>query len=343
MWPFNRKPEDRSLQSADRVVEEVLDRAEGTTPEATGLAVVEACMGLWERILASAEVMPATRELEGITPHLLAVMARDLGLRGNFVGLIEVSDGGNVSIQPAASWDVKGETGSWTYRVDLGGPSRTRSVVDAMADQVIHVRIGTDSRRHWEGRSPLENCPATAGLAALIEQSLKREARMPVTRLVATGAVSASQYEDARKGLKKGGIMLARAVGTYDTGRRPAQEVGKLGPGAEATTLNLRNQAGIDILNAYGIPAILLEGTSGDSGQREAWRRFGATFCNSVGRIIEAELRAKLHPDAMLNFDRLRYQDTDGQSRAIGRRASAVKTLVDAGVSLERALEIAEL
>ena len=59
------------------------------------------------------------------------------------------------------------------------------------------------------------------------------------------------------------------------------------------------------------------------AGQREAWRRFWAGTVAPIGELLEAELRAKLAPEASVSFPALRASVEDGRSRAVARRATA--------------------
>ena len=59
--------------------------------------------------------------------------------------------------------------------------------------------------------------------------------------------------------------------------------------------------------------------------------------------MMEAELRAKLDPEARISFPALRASDEDGRSRAVARRANALKTFLEAGLDREAALRLAGL
>ena len=69
---------------------------------------------------------------------------------------------------------------------------------------------------------------------------------------------------------------------------------------------------------------------------RESWRRFVMGSVESVARLVEAELSAKLESPVKLSFEGLWAHDLAG-------RAQAFKGMVAAGMSLERAVAISGL
>ena len=105
----------------------------------------------------------------------------------------------------------------------------------------------------------------------------------------------------------------------------------KIGPAPEAAYEELRQHVGQDIAAAFGISPSLFSPAGDGSGQREAWRRFWAGTIAPIGSLLEAEIRAKLDPEARISFPALRASDEDGRSRAVARRATAFKTFLDAG------------
>ena len=101
---------------------------------------------------------------------------------------------------------------------------------------------------------------------------------------------------------------------------------------------------GQDIAAAFGVPPSLFNPAGDGSGQRESWRRFWAGTVAPIGSLLEAELRAKLDPEARISFPAFRGQsDEDGRSRAVARRATALKTFLEAGLDREAALRLAGL
>ena len=185
LWPFGRT-EKRSQQGGgsqggagftDAVVRALVAQAAGeATADPSATAALEAAAGSYARAFALAEVAPATPATRALTPGLLALMARDLIRRGEFVHAIEVGRDG-VRLQPGGSWDVRGgpDPLTWRYRVDVFGPSgnRTRHLPAAA---VIHGRYSIDPARPWFGISPLGWARLTGKLHANLEDALSDEA-----------------------------------------------------------------------------------------------------------------------------------------------------------------------
>ena len=66
------------------------------------------------------------RVTAALTPSFLAMVARALIRRGEYVAVLDVMPGRGLAILPAAaSWDVRGgpSEADWWYRCDLAGPS----------------------------------------------------------------------------------------------------------------------------------------------------------------------------------------------------------------------------
>ena len=352
MWPF-RRTEARAvaggdLNATDALVAALVRQADGTTADPDALAVAEACTGLWERCIGSATVAPPSMALAPVGAWL-ALVGRMLAMRGNAVFAIDTTFDG-LRLLPVSSFDVRGEgdPAAWRYRADLAGPSRTRTL-DLPAAAVLHFRIGCDAASPWRGRSPLHRARATAALAARIESAMEREASVPAKR-IQSYPVTADQAEKIREAIQSNAAALRGPIAHFiaaSTNKdkqpndhyRPAIQ----GPAPDQVLEALRTQTGRDLAAAYGISPTLFAAQGDGSGQREAWRRFWAGTVAPVGRMIQTELQVKLDPASMVTFDALRASDEDGRSRAVARRAAAFKTLQDAGLPRERALEMAGL
>ena len=351
MWPF-RRSESRAvaggdLNASDALVQALVRQAEGTPADPDALAVAEACAGLWERSLGSATVAPETMALQPVGA-CLALAGRNLAMRGNAVFVIDTS-GDGLRLLPASSWDVRGEAdpGAWRYRVDLAGPSRTRTL-DLPAAAVLHFRIGADAASPWRGRSPLARARATASLAARIESAMDREASVPVRRIQSSPATvsqakEVEEYVAASAGRQQPIQHFipspANQPKVPNDQFRPAIQ----GPAPDQVMHAVRTELGQEIAAAFGLDPVLFSATGDGSSKREAWRRAWASTFAPLGLMIQSELRAKLDPAAMVAFPSLRASDEDGRSRAVARRAQAYKVLVDAGIERDRALAMAGL
>ena len=343
-WPF--KTEQRAAEGdyTEQVIMAAETEAIGGTLDASTLGVVEACVGLWERSLASATVEPMNGRLASLSPPFLALVARSLALHGNFVALLAL-DGPAIRLLPSATFDTHGDARSQWYRLDVVGPDTTETVRTG-ADGVFHVAVNAEPRQWWRGVSPLKRSRATATLAAKIEASLSRESDIFVARFA--GVDRRGTFENWKKTVetirrRKGGITLTGGIlGQGESGRVP--EPARMGPQPDNTLADaLRSQIGRDILGAFGIPPALFEARGDGSGQRESWRRFWIATAAPLARMIEAECREKLDPGATVTLDALRAADEDGRSRAVSRRAAAFKTFRDAGMDSAEARRLAGL
>ena len=178
-WQVGRR--ERAVQARERAVEAretvagsytdtliqgLLAQAQGTVrgdPNAT--AAVEVAAGVWARALAAATVTPATSRTRAVTPSLLALVGREWMRVGEALFLLQV-DARGLTLAPASTWDVWGESdeSTWRYRLDVEGPSgnRTRTAYSA---EVVHTRFAVDPRRPWKGLPPTLYASATARAA----------------------------------------------------------------------------------------------------------------------------------------------------------------------------------
>ena len=276
MWPFNRI-EKREASYTDAVVGVLLRQAHGVSVDAGSLAVVEACVGLWSRSLASATIEPVSNRLAGLTPKLLALVGRSLATTGNLVCRISV-EGASVALTPVADFDITGSSdpASWRYRLNLPGPSSTEIVIVDAAG-VVHFQAGASAEAPWRGVAPLRRSSGTAALAGAVESSLTSEARLPIGR-IATYAGVPRQVEDYGRELIRGGLTITGATSGAVPGPDGQEPASRLKPQTYDPEPNsvmelLRSDTGRDIVNAFGIsPALFAERGDG-AGQRESWRR----------------------------------------------------------------------
>ena len=349
MWPFNKpeireyQPERDFYQSEPPGSPYAPYRRAKIYQDAGTLAVVEACAGLWERAFESATVQPMNNLTSGLTPTFFGIVARALAMRGECLFLIRL-DGMNLRLIPANSFDVisgSAEIMTWVYRADTSGPSSSRSEYLG-GDAVLHFRIGTDVKQPWRGRSPLSRGSKTAALAAQLEESLTLELKTPIGRIAPI-----SGNEENRKqywnGLSLGGLTVYGSLSS--AGQEHARDFKPVsyGPEPDQFSIALRTDLSQDIAAAFGVPASFFSPGGDGAGQREAWRRFLFGTIAPIGRVIEAECKAKLDPSIIIGHDAMRASDEDGRSRAIMRRAAAFKTLTDAGFEKDEARKLSGL
>ena len=285
-----------------------------------------------------------TPALPTLTPTKLEIVIRALLLRGNFVGVIEVSRDGRIEVLPAAGYDLTGAANpqTWRYRVDLAGPSRTVSLTRP-GNGIVHVRLGATSGQPWAGVSPLTSAGLTAATLARIEASMRDESGARVGYLLPIPEGLADPSVDAlREDLKtmRGQVALTEStLGGLGSGRQNAPQADwtpkRFGPAIPQHNVELRVNVGANIVAALGIPSVLFDGENG-GGMREAYRQLLAATINPLANLIGAELSEKLERPVAFSFNRLAAADVAARARAYG-------SLVTAQMAPDRAERLAGL
>ena len=90
-----------------------------------------------------------------------------------------------------------------------------------------------------------------------------------------------------------------------------------------------------EALAALGLNEALFMGAD-SAALREAWRLALFSLIGPLGRLVEAELQAKVSPGLSLSWVELRASDLAGRARAF-------KTMVEAGKTVDEATQIAGL
>ena len=338
--PWKRREVRASQPFTDAIVSAIAEQAGGTAAGDPGaIAALETAAGLWARAFAAVKVEPAT---PAVTPHVLALIARDLIRRGESVFAIEI-EAGMVALRPVGSWDVRGpwREADWWYRVDLFGPSGniTRFVP---SDAVVHCRYAIDPARPWLGLGPLQWARHGAAMAANAELRLSQEASGKVARVLPLpkdGEGNDNLITDL-KGATGRLHFVSTTQDGYGEGRQAAPQKdwvqNRIGPAPDEQFRMLRTDAALEVLNACGVPVSLATDADGTS-QREAWRRFVMGAVEPVGGMVARELGRKLDvPDLSFSFEGLWAHDLAG-------RAASFKAMVTAGMDMERAVALSGL
>ena len=106
-------------------------------------------------------------------------------------------------------------------------------------------------------------------------------------------------------------------------------EVSRFGFNAPEVMQVLRSEVGVAVLGACGVPPDLFVGGSNSQAQREAWRRFILGSAESVAKLVEAELSAKLSSEITLDFSSTFAHDVQG-------RATSLAKMVSSGMPLQQ-------
>ena len=168
IWPFSLL-ERRTREGGYTGLLTDAFEAEAVTGRAA-VGAVEIAAGMFARAFASAGVSPVGVRTAGVSPDVLAGIARRLVTAGESCHLIEVERGA-VVLRECSHWSVTGSArGPWRYQVTLAGPSETAALW-APGDQVVHVRYATHPSTPWRGRGPLH----LAGLSGVLAVALERQ------------------------------------------------------------------------------------------------------------------------------------------------------------------------
>ena len=308
-----------------------------------------ACANLVER-----SILASTISGSPVVNHVIASrIARELMLYGESIRLIDVQDG-MIYLLEVSDWTISSDAGSvnpnsWNYKVTIPAPggSTTRNVTSGA---VIHVRLHTDPVRPWKGLNPLAACPAFQDAAKRIERYVDIEMRTPVAKIIPVPQ-AASDYESAdgtvesplqklKEGLQKldGGIATPETMMNSGDGRSgaPARDwvPQALGPIFPAGLPNVLESTRSSVYALCGVPGSLFE--SGAASTREAFRVFLSNCLKPITLLMAEEIGMKL--ETPIEFDLSSIASSD-----IVSKARAVKGLTEAGVELQKALQLAGL
>ena len=337
----------------DAVIGALVTGASGNaTTEAAQTAATEIAAAWWSRGFALADVDPSGARIAGLDPQALASIARDLARRGESLRLIDVQ-AGRVSLLPIGSYDVQGVTPdrrTWVYRVDLNGPSGSVSQT-VEAGRVLHVTYATEPNRPWRGVSPAAYASHTSRFAGGLERMMAGEASGPSGYVLPAPDVPDPGADDVTAGkpgqqdhigqlradlqAAGGGTVISPTMESgFGGGPGVAPEYDwkpmRYGWNAPQHIVQAREAAFKWLALCYGLPLAMVDSTAASGSFRDAMRVFIGVTMAGLARIIEPQLSAALDTDVTLAFDRALLSD-------VTMRARAVKSLVDAGFTLEQA------
>ena len=344
-WPWWQRLERRDSSYTDALIESILANVSGSraTARADATAGVEAAAGIVGRAFAGADVSGPGPVLDALTPHCLNVIGRTLIRKGEFVAYLDVIDG-MLAIYPASDWDVWGDHMDWTYRVNLSGPNRTQTRNNVRAESVLHVMYAADPETPWRGVGPIQAARIAGRLSAETAQALADESSGPRGHLL--GVPSKDGADDTLSSLRgdirglRGGLALieSRQTMAEDMGSRTARREwspDRIGAQPPEAQVRLLEKSTMEVLAACGVPPELVTGGDGTS-LRESYRRLLHSTIAPLGRIVEAELRSKVDQNIGIGFDSLFASDLSGRARAF-------QSMVNGGLSVERAASLAGL
>ena len=326
-WPGQRKLEARIADLehrsyTDAITAALIGSASGeSTVKAGATGALEACSGFTGRAFASAEVKASEQLRAVLTPACLSHLGRSLIRHGEMLLLIR-TDGGRLRLAPAQSWDVLGDPDpmTWRYRVTLGGASTLETYEDVLAAGVIHVQYAFDAREPWRGIGPLTVASLAGRLSAETAAALADESSGPRGSFLSVPIDGQDPTITAMKADVRTakGKMLFGQGGDWDAGRSggPAFWMARrFGADPPAGLVELCKRASMEIYAACGLSMALFDESDGTS-KREAYRQALHGTIAPLGRIVAAELSAKLDEPITLDWMELRAGDIAGRARA---------------------------
>lgn len=341
MWPF-RKTKAQDLPAETRsngpgYTSAVMDARASFIMGSSGLAeltaTAQSCISLWEGAFAMADV-EGTDLLDRRT---MALLARSLALRGEFVGLI--TDRG---VLPASDWSLSTRDGiPRAYRLSIaeagGGIGQT-----VLAAEVLHIRIGSDPVAPWSGTAPLVRSSLTAGLLNALETALAEVyGNAPLgSQIVPFPEATEAEKERLGKAFRgnRGRVILRESVTVSAAGGpAPAQDwsPNNLTPDlSRAMTAESLTAARGAICAAFGVlPSLWTEAAQGPL-VREAQRQLAAWTLQPMAELLAEEASAKLGADVTVDMLRpLQAHDTAGRARALQTLVETMGRAKELGLS----------
>ena len=295
-------------------------------------ATVQGCVSLWEGAFALADVQGT----DLLDRRRMALLARALAMRGEAVFLI-----GDMGLHLATDWEVSTRNGEpRAYRLSLpeaGGPT-TRT---ALAAEVLHLRIGSDTAAPWAGTSPLRRASLTAGLVQVLESALSEiYAEAPLASQVLPVP---EMPDDAREALgrdfrgRRGRVLLRESVNvTAAGGPAPAQDwqPASMTPDLSRALIGESLEAAKGgILAAFGVLPALFDKAAQGPLVREAQRHLAGWMLQPIAELIAEEARAKLGETVKIDVIRpLQAHDASGRARALQTLVETLARAKEAGL-----------
>ena len=179
------------------------------------------------------------------------------------------------------------------------------------------------------------------------ERSLADEAQGPLAQLLAVPQDGGDDGDDDALKMIKADIRTARgkallletSAAGWGEGKTAAPtrdwQASRLGPKPPESMPMIARQTFAAVLAACGCSMAMFDDSDGTS-KREAQRIFLHGTVRPLGKLLAAELSAKLETEITLNFDQLYMHDLAG-------RAAAFQKMVTAGMDVAKAVGISGL
>ena len=208
------------------------------------------------------------------------------------------------------------------------------------AASVLHFRYAADASTPWRGNGPVEVAALAGRLSAETVRALGDESSGPVGRLLGIPVDGADATVEGLKADIKNAAGRVALLETGDWGNAGGDakvdlKAERFGAEPPASLVDLVDVSSREIYAACGFNAALWGGSQAAS-VREAWRLALFGVLSPLGRLVEAELKAKLDDEVSLTWTELRASDLSGRARAF-------QSMVGGGMDISKAIAVAGL
>ena len=333
-WLFKRQAIEKRALITGYTADLMTMRASylgGTSGSAELTGTVQACVSLWEGAFALADVSGT----EMLDPRTMALIGRALALSGEAVFLI-TPDG----LRACAEWDLSTRGGvPFAYRLSVseagGAVSQT-----ALADEVLHFRIGCSPITPWAGQSPLARASLTASLLNEVETALRdtyRDAPIGSQIIPLPETNSGASWSGAFRGKRGASVVIEGTAQAVAAGMHPLADKhpDQLTPDlSKAMTAETLEAARSSIYAAFGVlPGLFTVAAQGPL-VREAQRHLAGWVLQPICELIAQEASAKLGGAVVIDVGRpLQAFDAGGRARALGALVEAMGRAKELGLS----------
>ena len=341
---FSKKPVETRSNFTSLFTSSLTARAENSDAKSQATAAVEACSGVLARAFAAAEISGPENVIAGLTPGFMAMIGRALIRRGELVAVMEVTDG-RLMLLPSSYHDVWGShrPSEWVYRCTLNGPTTIATQQWLPADSICHFMYHRDPEANWRGISATASAAIAGRLSAETASVLADISSGPRGSLLPLPNTDGDDptIEALKRDIKNLAGQIAFVESTSDawqSGSAPPRkdwEVSSINPSPTQAMVDLNSQASREVLMANGLSPALFDATAA-AAAREAWRQALHQLIAPCGRLVQTELRAKIHPEISISWDNLMASDLTGRARAFS-------TMATAGMELSKAAQLSGL
>ena len=236
-----------------------------------GLRGTEAYQGALNAIENAASVAEIEGQFsEALTPHLGSV-ARGLVDCGESTFELQVDGEGRLLLLPAKITAVSGtaDPATWRYLLARKGPTESASI-ERPAAAVVAFRQHSDPNVPWRGTPAL--AANYGALLADLQNQLRKETALPVSRVINAGIAVSEQRGDVTDAVHRGGIVTLGSSRHGAAGAPPtAMQAGKIGAGFEQASVELHEHLTRLVCGAMGLPSNLLLSDGDGAAAREAF------------------------------------------------------------------------